>query len=224
MRLLLVEDSRQVAEVIYEYFEQQGYVLDHGATGPLGLKLAQEHKFDCIILDIMLPGLDGISLCQQLREKGITTPVIMLTARDTHEDILLGLQTGADDYVVKPFDLELLEARIQAVTRRSSNLAFSYDYQIGELCLNHHTREVTRSGKVINLTPSGFKILKLLVEQFPAAVSRSEIEYLLWADDGPDQDVLRKHIYQLRSKLDKPFIGEMIVTVPKLGYKLVCPE
>lgn len=225
MKILLVEDSKAVAEVVYDYFEGakfEGveYDLDYAPTGNLGFQLAQENRYDCIILDIMLPGMDGISVCKELRALGNDTPIIMLTARDTNQDMLTGLKTGADDYVVKPFDLELLEARIQAVIRRTKGAGFKTTLTVGDLTMDLSSHQVTRSGQSIKLNPSNFKVLKLLMEKHPVVAYREEIENLLWPDEQPDQDILRKHIYQLRSKLDKPFDTEILKTVPKIGYKL----
>lgn len=224
MRVLLVEDSVEVAEVISEYFEGTDIELDYAGTGPQGLWLAQNESFDCIVLDIMLPGMDGISVCKQLRSLGHDTPIVMLTARDTNEDILVGLRQGADDYIVKPFDLELLEARIHAVVRRVLPNRFKTMLQLGPLRIDLNARQVFREDREIRLNPSCYKILKLLVEKMPGGASREDIEHLLWSDDPPLDDVLRKHIYHLRAKVDKPFAFPMIQTIPKYGYKLVVPD
>jgi DNA-binding response OmpR family regulator len=144
----------------------------------------------------------------------------MLTARDTNQDMLTGLKTGADDYVIKPFDLELLEARIEAVIRRTKGAGFKTSLTVGDLTMDLSSHQVMRSGQNIKLNPSNFKVLKLLMEKHPVVATREEIEHLLWPDEQPDQDILRKHIYQLRSKLDKPFENKILITVPKIGYKL----
>ena len=219
--VLVVEDNKQVSEVIFEYFEALNYQLDYAATGTLGLNLARKHKFDLIILDVMLPGIDGIAICQTLRAEGNHTPIIMLTARDTNQDILLGLSIGADDYVVKPFDLTLLEARINAVMRRTKTpITQQNELIVGPLKLKTNEHLVFRNEQQIKLNPSCYKILHRLMEQHPNVVSKADIENTLWPDDLPDQDILRKHIYQLRSKIDKGFEQELIITVPKIGYKL----
>jgi len=220
LKVLLVEDCQSVAEVIFDYFEDSDIELDYAATGTLGLSLAQSQKFDCIILDIMLPGIDGISLCQQLRAEGNNISIIMLTARDTNSDMLLGLRQGADDYIVKPFNLELLEARIHSVIRRNSGAGFVTQLTCGPITLDINTHQVWRGKQEIKLTPICFKILNVLVKKSPNVVSRQEIEDVLWPDDLPDQDILRKHVYQLRNKVDKPFKENIIETVPKLGYRL----
>lgn len=221
MKVLLVEDHQSVAEVVFDYFEESDFDLDYAATGTLGLSLAQSQSFDCIILDIMLPGIDGINLCKQLRAEGNNTPIIMLTARDTNSDMLLGLSLGADDYIVKPFNLELLEARIHSVTRRASGKGLITQMTCGPITLDINTHQVWRGKYEVKLTPICFKILSVLVKKSPNLVSRQALEEVLWADDLPDQDVLRKHIYQLRNKVDKPFKENIIETVPKLGYRLV---
>ena len=225
LNVLLVEDTREVAEVIFDFFEGSDVELDYAANGNLGLKLAQNGNFDCIILDIMLPGLDGLTLCKKLREQGNSTPIIMLTARDTNTDMLLGLRQGADDYIVKPFDIEILEARINAVVRRNNKSSFKHSLHCGELKIDLRSKQVWRDNQEISLNLSCFKILQFMMEQHPNIATRQGIEDMLWQDDVPDSDILRKHIYQLRSKIDKPFADEIIKTVPKLGYKLaVCND
>jgi len=220
VNILLVEDNKEVAEVIFDYFEDSNIELDYAATGTLGLQLAQQNSYQCLVLDIMLPGIDGISICKQLRELGNDTPIIMLTARDTHQDMLTGLNIGADDYIVKPFDLELLQARLEAVIRRSTGSGFKKQLVVGELNIELKSHFVSRAGVTISLNPSCFKILKLLCENSPNLVTREAIEAVLWGNETPDQDVLRKHIYQLRTKVDKPFNSDMIFTVPKQGYRI----
>jgi DNA-binding response OmpR family regulator len=220
LKILLVEDCQSVAEVIFDYYENTEIELDYAVTGTLGLSLAQSQKFDCIILDIMLPGIDGISLCQQLRAEGNNTPIIMLTARDTNNDMLLGLRQGADDYIVKPFNLELLEARIHSVIRRNSGRGFITQMTCGPITLDVNTHQVWRGKQEVKLTPICFKILNLLVKKSPNVVTRQEIEDVLWSNDLPDQDILRKHVYQLRNKIDKPFEENIIETVPKIGYRV----
>lgn len=218
--VLLVEDNTQVANVIFDYFENSSFTLDFAATGTQGLNLALDNKYDLLILDVMLPGIDGISLCQKLREKEINAGIIMLTARDTNKDMLTGLKSGADDYIVKPFDLELLEARMETVLKRTNANTYSNESTLGALRLSKTTQQVWRDNIEIKLTPTGFSILKILMENHPNLTSREELESRLWADQPPDSDVLRKHIYQLRCQLDKPFKDDLIVTIPKTGYRL----
>ncbi|AQQ69454.1 DNA-binding response regulator [Microbulbifer agarilyticus] len=220
MNVLLVEDSKNVAEVIFDYFEESAITLDYAATGTSGLNLARSKKYDCIVMDLMLPGLDGLKVCELLREDGNNTPIIMLTARDTDADMLSGFKQGADDYIVKPFNIELLEARIHSLVKRYSGQGYKTILASGDLKLDLTTHQVWRNGNEIRLSPSCFKILQVLMERSPEVVTREEIEGMLWQDDMPDTDILRKHIYQLRLKIDKPFEDEIIETIPKVGYRL----
>ena len=224
IRLLVVEDCQQVASVLFDYFEAAAddvhYEIDYAATGTLGYQLASEQHFDCIILDIMLPGMDGLTICSKLRANSISTPIIMLTARDTNQDTLQGLNIGADDYIIKPFDLELLEARIHAVLRRANPSSFTQTLTANSVKIDTKSLQVWRDDVEIKLNPSCYKILKMLVEHYPNVVSKQQIEQMLWPDDLPDHDVLRKHIYQLRTKIDKPFATELLQTLPKQGYRI----
>lgn len=220
MKLLLVEDNKDIAELIFDYFEGNGATLDYAANGNQGLALASQGSYDCIILDIMLPGIDGLSICQMLREQGNNAPIIMLTARDTNEDILHGFHGGADDYVVKPFELEVLEARIAALVRRFGGIGFQKQHQCGPIRIDVQTRQVFRDHTQLRLNPTCYALLLLLVQHHPTPISREQIEYHIWDDDPPDEDVLRKHIYQLRQIVDKPFAQPLIKTLPKVGYVL----
>ena len=220
MKILLVEDNKDIAEIIFDHFEASGCVLDYAANGNQGLFLANSGSYDCIILDIMLPGIDGITLCQQLRDEGNNTPIIMLTARDTGTDMLAGFKHGADDYVVKPFDLDILQARIHAVTRRSGGLAFQKHYQCGPLRIDVQAHQVFREQTLLKLNPTCYEILLLLAKKHPQPVSREEIERTLWQDEPPQQDILRKHIYQLRKIVDAPHNRSIIKTLPKVGYAI----
>ena len=220
LKVLLVEDHKNVAEVIFDYFEDSEFELDYAATGSGGLELANSNNYDCIVLDLMLPGMNGLDICKQLRDSGDDTPIIMLTARDTDEDMLLGFDTGADDYLVKPFNIELLEARLISLTRRYSGNGFKTEYILGELKLNKSTYQVWRNGDEIKLSPSCFKILQILIERYPEVVTREEVEKRLWQDELPNDDILRKHIYQLRKKIDCAYEKELIETIPKIGYRL----
>ncbi len=224
MRILLVEDHHDIAGIIFDYFEIKGAVLDHAATGPRGLALAKEQHYDLIILDLMLPKMDGLTVCRELRDYGIDTPVLMLTAMDSREDILAGFQNGADDYLVKPFDLEILEARVKALTRRRSGLVASNTLVFGELSLDVKTHTAYRKSCKFALNPSLFTILRLLMTRAPQVVTKDELVTALWGDDEPDSNVLRSHLYQLRNLIDKPFDHVYIQTLPKVGYQLVIPE
>ena len=220
MRLLLIEDNREIAGIVLDYFEAFGHQLDYTADGRHGLELASEQYFDVIILDIMLPGMDGYQVCRELRKRRITTPVLMLTARDTTDDTLQGFEEGADDYLVKPFDLKILEARVKALVRRNSPGAFSDALEFEDLTLDLGNHSARRGDRDIPLNPTCFTLLKLLISKSPDLVTREEMIYAIWGDEPPDGDALRNHIYQLRVVVDKPFEQPMITTVPKVGYRL----
>ena len=224
LRILIVEDNIDIAENIADYFDLQGHVTDFAMDGIGGLHLALTQEYDAIILDIMLPGMDGLTFCRKLRNEGEkATPVLMLTARDTLDDKLEGFDAGADDYLVKPFDLEELNARIQALVRRSDHPKNKL-LRIGDLEMDLGKMQVQRAGRLIELNRVCLKILPMLMQASPNVVSRQEIEHALWSDMPPGSDALRSHIYTLRQAVDKPFKHHLIQTVHGLGYKLVDPN
>ncbi len=220
--ILLVEDHKPLAETVTLFLENAGYTLDYAADGLTALHLGTVNQYDAIILDVMLPGINGFDICQRLRnDAGITTPILMLTARDQLEDKLKGFQEGADDYLVKPFDLPELDARLQALIRRQRGEIDEKTIAVGDLHMNTRTMEVRREGKLLKLTPTGFKILKILMRESPQIITRESLERELWGDMVPDSDTLRSHLYQLRKTVDKPFNAEMIRTQQGVGIKLV---
>ncbi|MBR7889656.1 response regulator transcription factor [Marinomonas sp. A79] len=221
MKLLLVEDHKDIAGVIFDYFEIKHYVLDYANNGLQGYELAKVGHYDAIILDIMLPKMDGLTVCKSLRDAGIDTPILMLTARDTKDDILAGFEHLADDYLVKPFDLDILDSRLQALVRRKKGHVANRTLTFGRLELDMKTRIVQREGSRYSLNPSQYTILKCLMQKAPDLVSKDEIGDALWGDEEPDSKVLRSHIYQLRSLIDKPFEHAYLRTVSKVGYHLV---
>ncbi len=224
-RVLLVEDNREVAGVLFDYFECLGMALDYADNGELGLQLALENKFDIIILDLMLPRMDGLTVCNELRNRGNNTPVLMLTALDNREDMLKGFEHGADDYLTKPFDLDILEARMNALIRRYQGAVASTVLTFDEIKIEQKTRKAYRQERLLALNPTTYTILELLCQKAPEVVTREDIAYKLWQEDEPNNDVLRSHIYQLRNQLDKPFDSPMLVTVPKVGFRLeACSE
>ncbi|MGF1873491.1 response regulator transcription factor [Photobacterium indicum] len=221
MKLLLIEDHKDIAGVIFDFFEIKGYTLDYANNGLHGYELASSNYYDLIILDVMLPRMDGFTVCQKLREQGVDTPILMLTARDTREDTLEGFAQGADDYLVKPFDLEILEARIKSLTRRRIGNTATKTLNFGELTLDLNTHIVSRNDCQFSLNPTLFTILKLMMVRAPNVVAKDELISALWGDDEPEGNVLRSHIYQLRNQIDKPFKHAYINTVPKVGYQLI---
>lgn len=220
MQVLLIEDNKKIADIIFEYFEIKGITLDYAHNGQLGYDLAVKQFYDIIILDVMLPKMNGFEVCQKLRDEGVETPILMLTARDAREDMLEGFTQGADDYLVKPFDLDILEARIKALVRRhKGNIAVKH-LTFGKLKLDLEKHILYREGKEITLNPAQFTLLKLLIKRAPNIVNRQELMAALWQGEEPDGASLRNHIYQLRNTVDKPFEYFYIKTIAKVGYQL----
>lgn len=225
MRLLVVEDNNDIIANIYEFFEPLGYTLDCARDGISGLSLAAEDNYDAIILDVSLPRLDGIKLCRKLRQElKLNTPVLMLTARDTIQDKVLGLESGADDYLVKPYSIIELEARNKALVRRSSDSHVESTLKLGTLEFNPQTLQLQREGMPLQLKPIGYKLLSVLMKNSPEVFSRKKLENALWGDTPPDSDSLRTHIHTLRQAVDKPFKKPMIKTVQGIGYCMVNPD
>jgi DNA-binding response OmpR family regulator len=219
--LLLIEDHHDIAEMVFNYLEQSGYTVDYAADGLTGLHLAVTNDYDLIILDLMLPGLDGLALCSRLRTDGrCDTPILMLTARDTLDDKVAGLDAGADDYLIKPFELRELAARIGALLRRRRGQVAAEILAVADLRLNTGTLEVTRAGQPLTLTPIGLKLLTVLMKASPRVVSRAELERQIWGETLPDSDTLRSHLYNLRKIIDKPFGAALLHTISGAGYCL----
>ena len=189
------------------------------------MHFAVSNVYEVIILDLMLPGMNGIDVLKKLRtEAKKTTPILILSARDTLDDKLAGLDAGADDYLVKPFEIKELEARIRALVRRRRGVVSPEVLQLGDLTLDMGTLVVTRAGIELKLTPIGLKILTILIKESPKVVSRGELERQIWGDVLPDSDTLRSHMYNLRKMLDRPFEHAMIQTVQSAGYRLIAPN
>ena len=220
MRILIIEDNSDLAANIFDYLEAKGHTLDAAADGVTGLHLAIVNEYDAIVLDIMLPGMNGFEVCKKLREDaGKQTPVLMLTARDTLNDKLAGFAIGADDYLIKPFELQELEARLLALQRRKAG-PVTRTLTASDLTFDLDTLTVKRQGKTITLTPTGLKILELLMRKSPHVVSRREIEHFLWGDEPPDSDAIRSHLHTLRAAIDHPFEKPLIHTVHGIGFRL----
>ncbi|MDR2187081.1 MAG: response regulator transcription factor [Azonexus sp.] len=218
MRLLIIEDHPDILANIVDYLEAAGHTVDCAYNGPGGLHLALTGHHDLIVLDIMLPGMDGFQVCRSLRDSGNHTPIIMLTARDTLDDRLQGLRLGADDYLVKPFALAELEARIEAVQRRARGA--SPRLQVADLALDLDTLRVTRGGQVLRLNPACLKLLEILMRKSPGVVRREALEAAMWGDDPPASDSLRSHLHLLRLAVDRPFPRPLLHTVHGVGYRL----
>ena len=224
LRLLVVEDSTDIAENIGDYFETRGGIMDFAMDGIVGLHLAVTNTYDVIILDIMLPGMDGLTFCRKLRtEAGRDTPVLMLTARDTLEDKLEGFESGADDYLVKPFALQELGARVRALSMRGRRVRRS-TLRVADLELDLGRMKTKRAGRPIKLNRVCLQILTMLMEAYPNVMSREEIEFALWGEMLPGSDALRSHIYALRRAIDRPFTYPLLQTVHGVGYRLALPD
>ena len=224
-KILVIEDNPDIVANIYAFFEPKGFELDNAHNGISGLTLASNNRYDVILLDVMLPGMDGTKLCKKLREElHDKTPVLMLTARDTISDKVAGFDSGADDYLVKPFSLVELESRIKALIRRHQDSHFEHSITVGKLSLNTEVHTIVREGKPIKLTPTGFKILQILMSAAPRVVSKNELEEKVWGEDIPSSDALRTHMHSVRVQVDKPFARPMIMTMPGVGYQIVDPD
>ena len=224
-KILIIEDNPDIVANIYAFFEPKGFELDNAHNGLSGLALASSNRYDVILLDVMLPGMDGTKLCKTLREElHNKTPVLMLTARDTVLDKVAGFDSGADDYLVKPFSLVELEARIKALIRRNQDEHFQHTIEVGRLCLNTEQHSIKREDKLLKLTPTGFKILHTLMSASPRVVSKTELEEKVWGQDVPSSDALRTHLHSVRAQVDKPFAKPMIVTIAGVGYQIVDPD
>ena len=220
MRVLLVEDEPKIADFVQRGLSEEGYAVDVAADGEEGLEWPSIATFDVIILDVMLPALDGIEVCRTLRERGVTTPVLMLTAKDAIEDRVQGLDSGADDYLVKPFAFAELLARIRALMRRQP-VAHGASLTIDDLNLDMATREVTRSGRPIELTTKEYGILEYLMRHPNQVLTRTMIAEHVWNYDFDNaSNVIDVHIRNLRRKIDANATTNLIQTVRGAGYRL----
>lgn len=221
LNILIAEDQVDLAKNISDFLAPKGHVLDFAYDGMQALEFGLSNHYDLIILDIMMPKLDGLEVCKQIREKADRhIPILMLTARDTLEDKIEGFNFGADDYLTKPFALPELEMRCLALSRRHL-LQTNHIIEIGELKVDRKEKSVTRGQKGIKLNSKLFQILLVLAEAYPNPVTRSELCQKLWHDDPTESDALRSHIYQLRQQLDKPFAQPMLKTMHGVGFALV---
>ncbi len=221
MRILLIEDHRDIAANIAEYFGARSDSVEVAIDGVTGLQLAKSQHFDAIVLDVMLPDIDGLSICRQLRATaGHHTPILMLTAKDLLSDKIAGFEAGADDYLVKPFSLLELSARLTALARRGTQPAPSQSLSVADLRFDVDTLEATRGGQALKLNPTTRRILLLLMQNTHRVVTREEIEQLLWGAPAPSADVIRAHMHALRNTLDKNFDAKLLHTVHGTGYRL----
>jgi heavy metal response regulator len=225
MRILLVEDERKISAYVKRGLEEAGYAVDTAYTGKEALDWAEATPYDLIILDILLPEMDGLSVCRELRRRGDRTPVLMLTARDDIDDRVAGLDAGADDYLVKPFALKELLARLRALTRRSGEATKSPVLQFADLSLDTRTRQVRRGGKRIELAAKEYAVLECLLREPERVLTRTQITEHVWNYDTFNQsNVVDVYIRNLRRKIDDPFEQKIIHTVRGAGYRLSLNE
>ena len=221
MRILLIEDDLKLASFILKGFKEAGFAVDHCDDGEDGLHMALSEPYDAAIVDIMLPKLDGFSLIDELRRRKKTTPVIILSAKRSVEDRIKGLQTGSDDYLVKPFSFAELLARVQALIRRASGAAEPSSLVVGDLSMDLLTRKVIRGGKKIDLPPLEFSLLEYLMRNAGNVVSKTMIMEHVWDYNfDPQTNVVEVRICKLRDKIDNDFEKKMIHTVYGAGYVL----
>jgi DNA-binding response OmpR family regulator len=220
MNILLVEDNRDLARTVFDYFQARANEMDLAWDGISGLHLAASNPYDVIILDWMLPGIDGLTVCRRLREGGRQTPVLMLTARDSLNDKIAGLEAGADDYVVKPFAMRELEARLAALVRRAQVRGMEAVLQVGNLTFNLSTLQVMRGKRNVELPPIPLKILDSLMRQSPRVLPREELERSIWGESPPDSDALRAHLHILRHAVDTETEKPLIKTIRGIGYQI----
>ena len=220
MRILLVEDEKDLAAIVRQGLEEEGYTVESAYDGEEGLYMAENLPVDLIILDIMLPLIDGLSILKSIRKKGMTTPVLLLTARDAILDKITGLDTGADDYLTKPFVFGELLARVRSLIRRKTTVKEAV-IRIADLEINTADHEVRRGGKVITLSAKEYALLEYLAYKKDSVVSRTDIvEHIYHEDDEMDSNVIDVYINYLRNKIDKEFKSKLIHTVRGSGYIL----
>jgi DNA-binding response OmpR family regulator len=220
MRILVVEDNQDIHDNLVEFFELKGHEVEGALDGLTGLHLAASQHFDAIILDIMLPGIDGNQICHSLRQHSKSeVAIVMLSARDELNDRLTGFHVGADDYITKPFAMSELLARIKAVVSRRVRKGGRI-LEVGDLKFDLDTLEVSRNGTLLKLNPTNMKLLEVLMRKSPHVVQRRELEEALWGRDLPSSDSLRSNIHMMRRTIDKAFDRPLLHTVHGLGYKL----
>jgi DNA-binding response OmpR family regulator len=220
MKILLIEDNQIISRQIGEFLAGHHWQVDFAHNARLGIQLALEHIYDVILLDLNLPDLDGLAVCQEIkRNANVTPPVLVITARDSFEDKVAGFQHGGDDYMTKPFDLRELALRCKALARRQL-LHKSKTTMLGELTLDARSKTVMYRTLSLGLTSIGYQILEMLVHSYPEPVSRAYITHQLWGDSPPETDALKSHIYALRKTLSQSFGRQVLTTVMNVGYKL----
>ena len=224
MHILVIEDNPDLAGNLCDFLEARRHTVDIVNNGLAGLRFCLENSYDVVVLDLMLPGMDGLEVCSRMRAAGRTTPVLMLTARDTLANKLEGFGSGADDYLVKPFAMPELEARLLALARRGRGELTTALLMVADLTFDPKTLRVERAGQRIELAPIPLRILSTLMRYSPGVVRREDLEREIWADNPPDSDALRAHIHALRSAIDRGAVTPLLQTVGGIGYQLAGPD
>jgi len=225
MRVLIVEDEPKIAAYVKRGLEEEGYAVDAVSNGRDALDWALAAPYDLIVLDLMIPVVDGLSVCRQLRQRGDKTPILILTARDALDDRVTGLDAGADDYLVKPFAMKELLARLRALGRRAADVPKTPVLQVGDLALDTRKRIAQRSGKTIDLTAKEYAVLECLMRDPERVLTRTQIADHVWNYDVYNQsNVVDVYIRNLRRKIDDPFEQKLIHTVRGAGYRLAIHE
>ena len=220
---LLVDDNVSLAQTVIAYFDLEGIDCDYASNGSQGLELALLNDYQVILLDINLPRINGLEVCEMIRKQGVDIPVMMLTARDSLEDKLAGFDAGTDDYLVTPFELSELVARVKALFKRRS--LHSMKLEVGPLVMDLSLKTVCREGQKLKLTPTCWKLLEILMRESPNLVSREKMQNTIWNEpDLPESDVLKVHLYKLRQQVDKPFSIKLIQTVSSHGVAIRVPN
>ena len=219
MRVLLVEDDEKIADFVKKGLSQSGFAVDRVVSAEEGYPLATGEEYDAAVVDIMLPGEDGLSFIERIRGKGVQTPILILSARRSVDDRVKGLQTGGDDYLVKPFSFTELLARLQALIRRSTRSGVGSKLQVGDVVLDMRTHKVTREGEEIELQPREFTLLEYLMRNEGTVLSRTMILEHVWNYEfDPQTNVVDVLVSRLRSKVDKGFDKNLIHTIRGIGY------
>ncbi|QFI37050.1 response regulator transcription factor [Moritella marina ATCC 15381] len=222
LNLLLVEDDLDLATAVVDYLELEDIQCDHAMNGLAGLNMIIANDYQAIILDLNLPKMDGLTVCKNMREQGIDTPVLMLTARDSLDDKLVGFDSGADDYLIKPFAMEELIVRMQVLARRRSGQVKRLT--LADLELDLQQKQAFRAGQLLKLSPTAWKILETLMRATPNPVSREKLMQAVWGDDQPDSNSLKVHIFNLRKQLDAGDVPALLHTIPGIGFALRTPS
>ncbi|MFA0011772.1 response regulator transcription factor [Vibrio lentus] len=218
INVLLVEDDKELAASVAEFLEFEDIRCDHAYNGLSGFTLAKQNHYDVILLDLMLPKIDGFTVCERLRDNGDDTPILMLTAKDTLQDKEAGFNAGTDDYLIKPFAMKELALRIKALSKRRSSQPKKLIQ--GDLTYDLKNQKVSRSGQSLDLNRLNLILLELLMRRSPNVVSKREIEECLWPNDAPESNNLKVQVYQLRQKIDKPFETKLIETLVGQGIRI----